>query len=159
MRITEAQEAANEAQHALLEDLSEKSGSPRIEIQTREDKTPGGKCEKATLQRFTAQVRAPYTCPKTPVILNLKNEYVRHKYIAYSFKKISNIVSFDWDNAYHRAFASDFAIDFFEGPRDPKMHLLDNIYDLQNEVKPIPVSTNTFLMEYDKVEETKKKVV
>lgn len=62
---------------------------------------------------------------------------------------MKEIVNFDWDVAYHKAFADVLGLDFFEGPRDVPLKYLKNEFNPQDEVKPIGVSKNTFKIEYE----------
>jgi hypothetical protein len=68
--------------------------------------------------------------------------------VTYNFKKISDLVTFDWDNAYQRVFGQEFGMDYFEGPRDVELEYIVNKFDQHREVKPPVISKNTFLMDY-----------
>jgi len=72
--------------------------------------------------------------------------------VAESFKKVSDLVSFDWDTAYHRAFGEDFRIDYFEGPQS-RLEFA-KMSDKSADPGPIAVSKNTYLMEYETANET-----
>jgi hypothetical protein len=64
----------------------------------------------------------------------------------YSFKRLQNLLGFDWDVAYMQAFSHDLGL---ATDSVPQPDYLPNKFDKDSEIKPRPTENLAFLMDYD----------